>query len=107
MQEVGLIPGSGRSPEVQHGNSLQYSCLDNPMDRRAQCTTVHGVTKSWTLLKQLGMHTCMHACVCVCVCIYEYYLAIKNNTIMSFEVTWIGPEIIILSEVSQRKTDII
>ena len=73
------------------------------MDRRAQCITVHGVTKSWTLLKQLIMHTCMH----VCVCVYENYLAIKKNTIMSFEVTWIGPEIIILSEVSQRKTGII
>jgi len=40
--DVGLILGSGRSPGEGNGNSLQYSCLGNPMDRRA---TVHGVTK--------------------------------------------------------------
>ena len=41
-----------------HGNSLKYSCLENPMDRGTWWATVHGVTKSWTLLKQLSMHTC-------------------------------------------------
>ena len=46
--DVGLIPGSGRSPGEGNGNPLQYSCLDNPMDRGAQQTTVHGVAKSWT-----------------------------------------------------------
>ena len=40
------IPGSGRSPGEGHGNSLQYSCLENPMDRGAQWGTVHGVAKS-------------------------------------------------------------
>ena len=48
-------PGSGRSPEGGHGNPLQYSCLENPMDRGAWRATVHGVTKSWTRLKQLSM----------------------------------------------------
>ena len=43
----GSIPGSGRSPGG-HGNPLQYSCLENPMDRGAWWGTVHGVTKSWT-----------------------------------------------------------
>ena len=33
MRDMGLIPGSGRSPEEGHGNPLQYSCLENPMDR--------------------------------------------------------------------------
>ena len=47
---VGKIPGGG------HGNPLQYSCLDNPMDRGAWRATVHGVTKSLTQLKQLSMH---------------------------------------------------
>ena len=42
-----LIPGSGRSPGGGNGNSLQYSCLENPMDRGAWRATVHGVTKSW------------------------------------------------------------
>ena len=51
------IPASGRSPEEGHGNPLQYSCLQNPMDKGAWGTTVHGVTKSRTRLKQLSMHT--------------------------------------------------
>ena len=40
-----LIPGSGRSPEEEKGNPLQYSCLGNPMDRGAWQATVHGVAK--------------------------------------------------------------
>jgi len=51
------IPGSGRSPGAGHSNPLQYSCLENPMDRGAWTATVHEVTKSQTLLKQLGTHT--------------------------------------------------
>ena len=47
-QEIGLIPGSGRSPGEGNGNPFQYSCLDNPMDRGVRKATVHGVTKSWT-----------------------------------------------------------
>ena len=43
-----LISGSGRSPEVENGNPLQYSCLENPMDRGAWWSIVHGVTNSWT-----------------------------------------------------------
>ena len=44
------IPGSGRSPEEGNGNPLQYSCLENPMDRGAWQAVVHGVTKSRTQL---------------------------------------------------------
>ena len=44
----GLIPDLGRSPEERNGNPLQYSCLGNPMDRRAWRATVHGVARSWT-----------------------------------------------------------
>ena len=44
--ELGLIPGSGRSPGEGNGNPLQYSCLENPMDREAWWATVHGVAKS-------------------------------------------------------------
>ena len=43
-------PGSGRSPGEGNGNPLQYSCLENPMDREAWWATVHGVPKSWTHL---------------------------------------------------------
>ena len=48
--DSGLIPGLGRSPGKGHGNPLQYSCLENPMDRGAWRATVHGVTKSQTWL---------------------------------------------------------
>ena len=44
--DPGLIPGSGRSPGGGHDNPLQYSCLENPMDRGAWWATVHGVSKS-------------------------------------------------------------
>ena len=57
--DAGLILGLGRSPGGGNGNLLQYSCLENPMDRRAWGATVHRVTKSQTWLKQLGMHACM------------------------------------------------
>ena len=43
--EVGSMPGSGRSPGEGNGNPLQYSCLENPMDRGAWGATVHGVTE--------------------------------------------------------------
>ena len=46
--EPGSIPGSERSPEEGNGNPLQYSCLENLMDRGAWWTTVHRVTKSQT-----------------------------------------------------------
>jgi len=46
--DTGLIPGSGRSPEEGNDNPLQYSCLENSMDRGAWWATVHGVAKSWT-----------------------------------------------------------
>ena len=49
-----LIPGSERAPGGGHGNPLQYSYLENPMDRGAWLATVHRVSKSWTQLKQLG-----------------------------------------------------
>ena len=49
MQETwGSIPGLGRLSGEGNGNPLQYSCLENPMDRGAWWSTVHGVVKSWT-----------------------------------------------------------
>ena len=44
--DLGSIPGSGKSPGGGHSNSLQYSCMENPMDRGARRATVLGVTKS-------------------------------------------------------------
>ena len=48
--DLGLSPGSGRSPGEGNSNPLQYCCLENPMDRGAWYATVYGVTKSWTRL---------------------------------------------------------
>ena len=56
MRGADSIPGSGRSPRGGHGSTLQYSCLENLMDRGAWQATVHGVTKSQTWLKQLSTH---------------------------------------------------
>ena len=47
-RDLSSIPKSGRSPGVGNGNPLQYSCLENSMDRTAWQATVHGVVKSWT-----------------------------------------------------------
>ena len=67
--DPGSVPGSGRSPGEGSGKplqdscpeKLQYPCLENPMDRGAWQATVHRVTKSWTRLKRLRMHS-MHSC---------------------------------------------
>ena len=48
IRDVGSIPGSGRFLGGGNGNTLQYSCLENPMDRGAWWATVHGVAKSRT-----------------------------------------------------------
>ena len=50
IRDAGSIPGSGRSLEGGHGNPLQYSCLENPMNRGAWWAAVHWVAKSWTQL---------------------------------------------------------
>ena len=48
IRDAGSIPGSGRSPGGEHGNPLQFSCLENPLERGAWWVTVHRVTKSQT-----------------------------------------------------------
>ena len=58
VRDTGSIPGLGRSSGEGHGNPLQYSCLENPMDRRAWWATVCRVAKSQTQLNQ-------HACILV------------------------------------------
>ena len=54
--DLGSIPGLGRYPGGGHGNPLQYSCRDNPMDRGPWWATVHRVTKSRTQLTRLTVH---------------------------------------------------
>ena len=60
-RDVGLIPGSGRCPGGGNGNPLQYSCLENSMDRGAWWATAHGVAKSWTRLRHEHMNKCSSA----------------------------------------------
>ena len=55
VRDVGSIPGLGRSLGGGPGNPLQYSCLENPVDRESWRAIVHRATKSWTGLKQLNM----------------------------------------------------
>ena len=64
----GLIPG--RFPGVGNGNTLQYFCLENSMDRGAWGAVVHGVTKNQTQLN-VHTHSYVYVCVCVCVCIIQ------------------------------------
>ena len=54
IKDAGSIPGSGRSPGGGNGNPLQYSYLENPMDRGTWQATVHGVAESWTRLKRFN-----------------------------------------------------
>ena len=56
LREAGSIPRLGRSPGGGNSNPLQYSCLENPMDRGPWRSTAHGVTKSRTRLKQRSIH---------------------------------------------------
>ena len=58
LRDAGLIPGSGRSLGGGYGSPLQFSCLENSMDRGAWWATAHRVTKSRTRLKQLSTHIC-------------------------------------------------
>jgi len=57
MRDEDSVPRLGRSPGGRHGNPLQYSCLENLMDRGAQQVVVHRVAQSQTRLKQLSIHT--------------------------------------------------
>ena len=66
IRDMGSIPGLGRFPGGGHGNPLQYSCLENPMDRGAWWATVHRITKSWT---QLSTHIHIQNYHCVTRCI--------------------------------------
>ena len=57
--DEGLIPGSGRSLGEGHGNSLEYSCLENPMDRGAWRAAVQGISKRLDTTERLT-HACTH-----------------------------------------------
>ena len=77
--DAGLIPGLGRSPGEGNGNPLQYSCLENPIDRGAWQATVHGGHKSQT---QVSDHTT--TCICHIFCIQS-----SANGHLSSSVSWL------------------
>ena len=56
IRDAGSVPGSGRSPGGGHGNPLQYSCMENPMNRGAWLAAVRRITKSRRWLKWLSTH---------------------------------------------------
>ena len=80
-RDVGLIPGSGRSPGKENGNPLQYSCLENSIDIGAWWATVHEVTKSRTGLSTYTI-------------IYKLNLNLKfpGHVLLCFKITPISPE---------------
>ena len=86
LRDLGSVPGLGRSPGRGHGNPLQYACPENPMDKGAWRATVHGVTKSWTLLKGLSMHACK----------------LRLPKVTSFQTVWNGGKCMCGGETRQR-----
>ena len=77
IRDVGLIPGSGRSPGGGHGNPLKYSCLENPMDRGAWGATVHGVTKESDMTVTEHTHVYREQWIKT-----KYIFLIKNHTVL-------------------------
>ena len=61
IRDTGSVPGLGRSPREGNGNSLQYCCLESPMDRGAWQATVQRVAKRRTQMKRLSKHTVLPA----------------------------------------------
>ena len=80
--DAGSIPGLGRffSPGKGNGNPLQYSCLENPVDRGAWRATVHGAAKSRTWLKQFSTHR--HILIYLPILLFLSYRGQQNFSLM-------------------------
>ena len=76
--DLGLIPGSGRSPGEGNGYPLQYSCLENSMDRGAWQATVHGVTESG--MTELLTLSLIYMCIYIVSDKISIYLYIYTHT---------------------------
>ena len=81
--DLGSIPGSGRSPGEGNGNSLQYSCLENPMDRGAWWATVHGVAKSQTRLSDFtSLHFTFHPSAKVLKAFLQNFIELTKDDVI-------------------------
>ena len=76
IRNVGSVPGRGRSPGEGHGNPLQYSCPENPMDIGAWHVTIHRVSKSRTQLKQLNTTHIVY---------FKWIYLIKESNVLIFD----------------------
>ena len=85
--DSGSIPRSGRSTGGGHGNPLQYSCLENPMDREAWRAVVHRVKKSWTQLKRFSMYASCHIWVYQIITLYTKAMAPHSST-LAWKIPW-------------------
>jgi len=76
--DIGSVPGSGRSPGWEQGNPLPYSCLENPMDRRAWRATGYGASESDTTeaTKHAGTHKILSVVPCISGLLVDYLLYI-------------------------------
>ena len=83
--DLGLIPGSGRSPRVGHDNPSQYSCLENPMDRGAWQATDHRVEKSQIGLRQLGIHSTHTYTTSLCSSKYHFLLCSQVPNVLMLQ----------------------
>ena len=80
---TGVIPGLGRSPGGGHGNPLQYSCLENLMDRRVWRATVHGLHRVGHDWAQSHKNS-----ISICLCIYIYLLISTPHLLYSINCWW-------------------
>ena len=87
IKDVGSVPGSGRSPEGGNSNPLQYSCLENSMDRGTWWAIVHGVPQSQTRLS-VSVHICTY--------IREILFSHKKKEILPYATPWMNREDIML-----------
>ena len=89
-RDTGLIPARGRYPGVGNGNPLQYTCLENSMDRGAWWATVHGIAKSQTWLSNWGLNILLCAYMTIylpilllmALCSFQI-LTVRNNATMN------------------------
>ena len=78
------IPASGRSPGRGHGNTLQYSCLENPMDGGGWQDMVHRVAKSWTHLNWLSTHPSPHQPLVCSPCLWICFFCVIFTSLLCF-----------------------